>query len=48
MQLGEALDHLDLVLGLELVNLNGMTKFLGYLTELGFNELRGVSARNYT
>ena len=42
MQLGEPLDHLDLVLGLELVNLDGMPELLGYLAELGFDELRGV------
>lgn len=39
MQLGEALDHLDLVLGLELVNLDRVPELLGYLAELCFNEL---------
>ena len=39
VQLGEPLYHLDLILGLELVNLDRMTKFLGYLAKLRFYQL---------
>ena len=39
MQLGEPLDHLDLILGLELVNLDRMPQLLGYLAKLRFYQL---------
>lgn len=42
VQLGEALDHLYFILGLELVYLYRMTKFLGYFAQLCLYYLRGV------
>ena len=42
VQFGETLDHLDLVLGLELVYLDRMPQLLGYLAQLRFYYLGGV------